>query len=151
MPQLGIAKKHGHWNNGKASPEYSSWTCMKARCYYSKDKEYKNYGGRGIVVCARWRNSFENFLADMGLRPKGTTLDRKNGDGNYYKRNCRWSTPKIQAINRRPHSPTHCESQRQAMIRTHARKHAERCQILQHFGSSVVYTVHDVDAQKAGR
>lgn len=82
--------------------EYQSWNAMKSRCENSDVKEYRYYGGRGIRVCDRWRESFEAFLADMGPRPAGTTLDRfPNGDGNYEPGNCRWATDVEQARNRR--------------------------------------------------
>ena len=75
---------------------------MKQRCLNPNYHHFENYGGRGIKVCARWLNSFENFLADMGLKPSpDLTLDRKNNDGHYNKRNCRWATAKEQASNRR--------------------------------------------------
>jgi hypothetical protein len=100
--------KHGHANltHGHAKPnavtrEYHSWMSMKQRCYDPKHTYFKDYGGRGIKVCARWRTSFENFLADMGPRPIGKTLDRKNSDGSYTPRNCRWATPLVQRHNRR--------------------------------------------------
>jgi hypothetical protein len=72
---------------------------MKQRCYYAKHKFYPRYGGRGITVCKRWRDSFEAFLKDMGIRPSGKTLDRKDNDGNYNPRNCRWATRKQQRTN----------------------------------------------------
>jgi len=73
---------------------------MKSRCTYPSHPHYENYGGRGISVCSRWK-FFENFLADMGARPAGLTLDRINSNGNYEPSNCRWATPKEQQANRR--------------------------------------------------
>lgn len=75
---------------------------MLTRCYNEKHVHLEDYGGRGIRVCKRWLNSFENFLADMGERPKDKTLDRKNNDGDYKPSNCRWATRKQQTQNQRP-------------------------------------------------
>ncbi len=80
---------------------YTSWQSMKTRCYNINDEHYPRYGGRGIYVCYEWRNSFEAFLRDMGERPDGRTLDRKDNDGPYTKDNCCWSTPAEQAQNRK--------------------------------------------------
>lgn len=85
-------------------PLYSAWKGMRNRCNNPRHPRYKDYGGRGVRVCKRW-DKFENFLADMGERPPRMTLDRKNNDGNYSKRNCRWATPKEQRKNSRPLKP----------------------------------------------
>lgn len=97
------SKKHGHCSRVFRSREYSTYESMKARCYNPKTRGYHNYGGRGIQICERWlgEQGFENFLADMGERPFGTSIDRINNDGNYSKENCKWSTRKQQAQNRR--------------------------------------------------
>src|SRR5574337_721927 len=83
----------------KGNPTYSSWVAMKCRCSYEGHTYYHRYGGRGITFDERW-NSFDLFLADMGERPSGTSLDRKDTDGNYTKDNCVWSPRKAQCNNR---------------------------------------------------
>lgn len=95
----GNAATRRHGMSG--SPSWNSWKCMRDRCANPKAKDWPRYGGRGICVCARWqgRDGFVNFLADMGTRPAGMTLDRIDNDGNYEPSNCRWATPKQQRAN----------------------------------------------------
>lgn len=84
------------------SPEYTVWQLMKDRCSNPKNKDFHSYGGRGISVCDRWVNSFENFLCDMGQKPSCQhSIDRINNNGNYEPNNCRWATPVQQAKNQR--------------------------------------------------
>jgi hypothetical protein len=91
-----MTKTHGYFG----TRTYYSWASMLSRCRNPKNIEFHNYGGRGIKVCNRWKR-FENFLADMGERPKGMTLDRINGDRNYEPLNCRWATLREQGNNSR--------------------------------------------------
>lgn len=94
---------HGETRNYSQSTEHRIWSGMIRRCEDSRDPAYKDYGGRGIRVCARWRQSFAAFLKDMGRRPsKLHSLDRyPNKNGDYEPSNCRWATSKQQARNTR--------------------------------------------------
>jgi len=94
--------KGTNYRHGMAhSPEWNAWSEMKRRCYDPRRKFYKYYGGRGIKVCARWMESFENFLADMGLKPSPEySIEREDVDGDYEPGNCSWSPRSRQAVNR---------------------------------------------------
>lgn len=85
----------------KRSPAYHSWNGMIQRCMNPKHKDYINYGGRGITVCPSWIGNFKQFLADMGERPEGLTLDRMDCNGNYCKENCKWASKEEQEYNKR--------------------------------------------------
>jgi hypothetical protein len=90
--------QHGHTHTGYKSPTYRSWGAMLARCENPKHRKWRWYGGRGITVCEQW-HTFTNFLADMGERPPGKTLDRKENTLGYFPENCRWATIKQQHRN----------------------------------------------------
>ena len=92
---------HGFLIGGKVTPEYRTWRNMIGRCYYKKHISYKSYGDKGVSVCDRWLNSFENFIMDMGYKPSPIhSIDRfPNKKGNYEPANCRWATRKQQFDN----------------------------------------------------
>lgn len=93
--------RHGQNIKGKTTPEYRAWSHLIGRCENPNDSAYASYGGRGISVCKRWRDSFEAFFEDMGPRPAGMSIDRIDVNGNYELGNCRWATKHVQDRNKR--------------------------------------------------
>lgn len=95
-----IGKTHRTHGMANKSTTYRTWKEMRQRCNNPNATQYKWYGQRGITICPSWAE-YQNFLADMGERPSGKTLDRINPDGNYSPENCRWATAKEQAESNR--------------------------------------------------
>lgn len=96
-PLIVKVDRHGQ----KKIPEYSVWGGIKSRCFNKNSSHYHRYGGRGITVCERWKNSFDLFYEDMGSRPSPNhQIDRTDNNGNYSPDNCKWVTPKENMNNR---------------------------------------------------
>ena len=95
--------RHGLAERSSKHRLYGTWKTMTQRCHNPHNRDFHLYGGRGITVCGRWRESFANFVADVGEKPSLVhSLDRKDNEGGYGPENFRWATPKEQASNRRP-------------------------------------------------
>jgi hypothetical protein len=127
--------KHGHYSSRyrHKSPTMHSYQMMLQRCLNPKATHYADYGGRGIKVCRRWMptkartgKGFANFLADLGVRPRSKTLDRKDVNKGYSPTNCCWSTKKVQMANRRPYKRRSRMNREE--IRRSARKFVKLCQ-----------------------
>ena len=96
-----LAGKEIKFHGMYGTPEYQVWNDMIQRCNNSKRASYKYYGGRGIQVCPKWKDSFLAFFKDMGKKPGNkSSIDRINNNGNYEPGNCKWSSPKMQVRNR---------------------------------------------------
>ena len=94
--------RHGHACRGKLTSEYKAWKSMLSRCYCPNNRSFRHYGGRGITVCKSWRDSFTNFIRDMGSKPTNRhSLDRRNPNHGYGPTNCQWSDPVTQRRSRR--------------------------------------------------
>lgn len=116
--QSEVAKNEQTTHGLRYSQEYKSWAHAKKRCYNEKTASYKHYGGRGIKMCDRWLNSFENFYEDMGPKPSSEhSLDRypNNETGNYEPGNCRWGTDEQQYRNRRSNRWFECNGMKMVL------------------------------------
>lgn len=104
------------WKNPTQTATYFAWKDMRRRCQKQSDPQWKDYGERGITVCERWRNDYDAFVEDMGERPDGMSLDRKDNSGDYTPENCRWATRTEQ--NRNARSNRYLEFQGRRMLLT---------------------------------
>lgn len=125
------ARTHGYARDGKRNLTYHSWQSMLGRCRNPGDTSWPHYGAKGVTVCERWL-AFENFLADMGERPSGTSIDRfPNKSGNYEPGNCRWATRSQQNSNTvanhlvvwKGHTITLTELSRITQLHVHSLRH----------------------------
>jgi hypothetical protein len=127
LKSTGKAYKHGM----SRSRLYQVWESMKQRCLNPRDAGFKNYGGRGIKICDRWRygedgwTGFECFISDMGFKPTDKhSIDRINNNSNYEPGNCRWALPSMQVRNRRPLPPVTLETKAKMSASAKVRRRA---------------------------
>ncbi len=141
--------KHGHARTGKATKTWFVWQSMLARCTSETHRYYSSYGGRGIQVCDRWRgkDGFANFLADMGDKPAGMSIDRIDNDGNYEPGNCRWASATTQGRNRRNTKLTYELAE---AVRSMCRQGAVKADIARAFGIAQS-TVRAIELRKTWR
>lgn len=130
-----VGAAHPQWVDGRsAHPLLGTWHMMIARCENPNHNSYRYYGARGVSVCPRWRADFWAFVADVGERPAGCTLDRIDPEGDYEPGNVRWATPHEQRVNRRPAEPrTHCKRNHEftpanTYVRSDGRRMCVKCQ-----------------------
>ncbi|HEX5426540.1 MAG TPA: hypothetical protein VFW94_23535 [Candidatus Acidoferrales bacterium] len=124
--QWTTTRTHGHASKGQVTPTYRTWMNMRQRCTNPKNQDWEHYGGRGIRVCERWEN-FDNFLADMGKKPRGKSIDRRDTDGDYEPGNCLWATQREQCRNKRNNRVIEWRGQKRTMTEwaeLSGRKHA---------------------------
>jgi len=139
------AARHGHKRGGRPTTEYSIWQTAKRRCFSPAAKDYPRYGGRGITMCPEWRDNFEVFLRDMGMRPSlSHSIDRIDNDGPYCKKNCRWVVPVEQQNNRRGNRHVLVNGQRLTIaqaVRVHGVKRSHLCSRLQRSSTTELHGV----------
>lgn len=111
-----MGRKRQEQHGMSKTREFGAWASMKDRCRNPNNLSFHNYGGRGIKVCDRWLASFLNFYADMGPRPDGLSLERRNNDGNYEPENCYWATRKQQLSNTRQNRIIEYKGERKTLM-----------------------------------
>lgn len=120
------------------TPEYVCWTSMRQRCFNPKNSNYKHYGARGISICSRWAE-FENFHADMGFRPVGHSIERKNVNGNYCPSNCLWIPDELQSGNKTTTRWVHYKGDRLTLAQACRRSGVSKDTVLHRVSCGLTY------------